>query len=1013
MRDNGIHVARLLPLLVLAAAPCPALAQAGKIVGRVVNGATAQPIASAQVFLEDQSAGDRSSIDGRFVLRTVAAGTHSVVVQMLGYTRKTVTGVMVGADSVTNLDISLEQTALELEGLVVEATVETGSTTALMTERRAESFIVDAIGADQISRSPDGDAAAALKRVPGLSVVDGRFAYVRGLGERYSGTTLNGAPLASPMPDRKAVPLDVVRSDLLESIVTAKSYSPDQPGDYAGGLVELRTKDFPTRRTFSLSASGSFNSATTFQEGLRYAGGGLDFLGFDDGTRSLPDVLPTDSRVIFPNFSRADLERYGEAFAGDWGPVASSLPPNASFGLSFGDDLELFDRSFGVLGALTYSNSYSRKDDIIERVFSAAGVDDPEIDYTGSASTRSVSLGAFANLSYELSSTDRISANILYNHLMDDEARTYQGFNLDTNTDQRNHRLRFLAQTLVNAQLKGEHLLGFLAGAKFGWRGAWSRAQRFEPNTREVLYREEDGEFRFYNFVSSGSVFHQDLVGDTYSGAADLEFPFTLGGADRAGRVKVGGSISARKRDTFTRRFRFLAIPGGVVNNAVRGRHPNELFDSETIGTNGFELQEATFRPDNYDATEDVMAGYALFDAWVTGSLKLLTGVRVESAAQEVAPRDLFDIGLDPLDAARLNDTDLLPGLNLTLRLRQGMNLRLGASQTLARPQLRELAPFTFADYAGGYLTVGNPELNRSLIRNLDARWETFLGGNSLVAASAFMKTFVDPIEVVVLPSTELLKTWVNGGTANNRGVELELRTDLGRISPAFRPLSLNANLTLVQSEVSVPGVIRVYIPGEGGSDLPVVEKDRALQGQSPYIVNVGLTYARESAQAEDRHALHPHNFTISVLFNRFGRRIDAIGGQATPDIHEEAREPARHRRGAEDPERRQAQALRQPARRKQGGVHPGRRLAPPMGRRPNRFAFPRLGDRKLKCSNQTPVFAGISGTDVRKRATVSRTGKVSAHQTNPEEIRDESQWTHAFRVSCHGVGHFRGRVRR
>ena len=182
MRDNGIHVARLLPLLVLAAAPCPALAQAGKIVGRVVNGATAQPIASAQVFLEDQSAGDRSSIDGRFVLRTVAAGTHSVVVQMLGYTRKTVTGVMVGADSVTNLDISLEQTALELEGLVVEATVETGSTTALMTERRAESFIVDAIGADQISRSPDGDAAAALKRVPGLSVVDGRFAYVRGLG---------------------------------------------------------------------------------------------------------------------------------------------------------------------------------------------------------------------------------------------------------------------------------------------------------------------------------------------------------------------------------------------------------------------------------------------------------------------------------------------------------------------------------------------------------------------------------------------------------------------------------------------------------------------------------------------------------------------------------------------------------------------------------------------------------------------------------------------------------------
>ena len=890
MHSDPKRVFLLMLPLVLGGVPTQALAQAGKIVGRVVDAASAQPIASAQVHVEGRSAGDLSSIDGRFVLRTVAAGTHSVVVQMLGYTRKTVTGVVVGADSVTNLDISLEQTALELAGLVVAAAVETGSTAALLTERRTRSFVVDAIGADQISRSPDGDAAAALKRVPGLSVVDGRFAYVRGLGERYSGTTLNGAPLASPMPDRKAVPLNVVPSDLLQSIVTAKSYSPDQPGDYAGGLVELRTKDFPTRRILSLSASGSYNSTSTFQDGLRYAGGGLDFLGFDDGTRSLPDELPTDERVIFPNFSRSDLERYGEAFAGDWGPIARSLPPNTSLGFSFGDDLELFERSFGVLGSLTWSNSYGRKDDIIERVFSAAGVADPEIDYTGNASTRSVSLGALANLSYELSPTDRITANFVYSHLMDDEARTYQGFNLDTNTDQRNHRLRFLGQTLTNTQLKGEHLLGFPADAKLDWRAAWSRARRFEPNTREVLYREEDGEFRFYNFVSSGSVFHQDLVDDTHSGALDIEFPFTLGGGDRAGMVKVGGSLSAKTRDAFTRRFRFLAIPGGVVNNAVRERHPNDLFDTETIAGNGFELQEATFRPDNYDASEDVLAGYAMFDARITGSLKLMTGLRVESAAQQVAPRDLFDIGLEPLEGASLDDTDLLPALNLTLRLRKGMNLRFGASRTLARPQLRELAPFAFADYAGGYLTVGNPELNRSLIRNFDARWEKFLGGSSLLAASAFYKTFVAPIEVAVLPSTELLKTWVNGGPAINRGVELEVRTGFGGISPALAALSLNTNLTLVQSRVKVPGVIRVYIPGEGGADLPVVERDRALQGQSPYIVNVGLTWAREPGMTREPRNRYLHDLQVSVLFNRFGRRIDAIGGQATPDIYEEAR---------------------------------------------------------------------------------------------------------------------------
>lgn len=870
------------PFLFLAAAlvaalPTATAGQTGKIVGRVVDGNTAQPIPSAQIQLDGGTIGDLSAIDGRFVLRRVPPGTYNVVVQMIGYATKTLTGVTVGPEDVATIEVGLDQAALELEGITVEAAVETGSTAALLNERQTESFVVDAIGADQISRSPDGDAAAALKRVPGLSVVDGRFAYVRGLGERYSSTTLNGAPLASPMPDRKVVPLDVVPSDLLESIVTAKSYSPDQPGDYAGGLVELRTRDFPARRIFSMSASSSYNSAATFADGLRYAGGGLDLLGFDDGTRNLPALLPNDRRVIFPNFTRSDLERFGEAFGGDWGPTAGSLPPNSSFGTSFGDDLELFGRSFGVLGSLTYSNSYGNKSDVIERVFSTSGLANPEVDYTGNETTHSVSLGGLANLSYELTPTSRVTANFVYNRLMDDEARVYEGYNLDSGTDQRNYRIRFLAQTLVNAQLKGEHRIGFLNNAKLDWRGAWSRASRYEPNTREVLYREVNGRFLFDNFVSSGSVFHQDLLDDTWSGAGDLDIPFTVG--DRTGAIRLGGSLSSKERGAFTRRFRYLLIPGGVVTNDVRQRDPNGLFNPETIASNGFELVEATFRPDNYDAQEEINAGYALLDTEVSGSLKIMAGLRVESASQKVTPFDLHDVGQAPLAGANLDNTDVLPALNMTLRLQEGMNLRLAASQTLARPQLRELAPFSFADYAGGYLTVGNPELVRSLIQNYDARWEFFFAPGALVATSAFYKTFEDPIEVAVLPSTELLKSWVNGGSASNYGIEFEFRSDLGVLSPGLRSVSLNSNLTLVRSEVTTPDVIRIYIPGEGGTDLPVVPKTRALQGQSPYVANVSLTYASGSV-----------NSRASVLFNRFGRRIDAVGGQATADVFEEAR---------------------------------------------------------------------------------------------------------------------------
>ena len=868
---------RFVPVAACIVTPALAAAQSGRVAGRVVDGANARPIAGAYVSTEHETAAAVSSIDGGFLLRSVPSGTHSVMVRMLGYGTKTVTGVVVASHSVTKLDVVLEVAAVQMAALVVEAAVERGSTTALLSERRGESFVVDAIGADQISQSPDGDAAAALKRVPGLSVVEGKFAYVRGLGERYSGTTLNGSPLASPMPDRKAVPLDVVPTDLLESIVTAKSYSPDQPGDYAGGLVELRTRNFPSRRIASLSASGTLKTRTTFQEGLRYTGGRLDFLGFDDGTRGLPSDLPTDRRVIYPNFTRAQLETFGEAFVGDWGPVAGSLPPDASLGFTYGDNIGIFGRSFGVLASLNYSNSYFRKDDIVERVFASAGVDDPEVDYAGDAATRSVSLGGLANLAYELTSTDRITGNVVYSRLMDDEARTYQGFNLDTNAEQRNHRLRFLAQTLANMQLKGEHLLQPLANGKVDWRGAWSRARRFEPNTREVLYREEEGSFRFYNFVQSGSVFHQDLIDDTYSGAINVEWPFGMGRGERQGRVKIGGSMSTKTRDAYTRRFRFLAIPGGAIDNEVRERHPNDLFDEETIGSEGFELQEATYRPDNYDATEDVVGAFAMVEAELAESLGVVVGLRVESASQSVSPRDLFESGLPPLEPANLADVDVLPSVNATLAVGERSNLRLGASQTLARPQLRELAPFAYADYAGGYLTVGNPELHRSLIRNFDFRWETFL----LVAASAFYKLFVDPIEVAVLPSTELLKTWVNGGTANNWGFELEMRSDLDRLGSALSAFTLNANVTLVQSKVDVPDEVRVYIPGEGGTDLSVVARERSLQGQSPYIVNVGLLYASERGRGGGT--------TLSALFNRFGKRIHAVGGQATPDIFEEA----------------------------------------------------------------------------------------------------------------------------
>lgn len=862
---------------VLAAQPLSA--QTGSIVGRVLNGQTAEPVVSAQVFVVD-GAGSLSDLDGRYIIRNVPVGTVDLQVQVIGFAAKTITGVTVTDGQTTTIDVTVEPSAIALEGITVSAAVERGSTTSLLTERARASVVQDAIGADQISRSPDGDAAEALKRVPGLSVVDGKFAYVRGLGERYSSTTLNGSPLASPVPDKKVIPLDLFPSGFLESIVTSKSYSPDQPGDYAGGLVQLKTRSFPSERVLSFSVSGGWNSTSTFADGLGYAGGDLDFLGFDDGTRDLPSAIPLDRPLNTGYFATGDLYELGRSFTGDWGPTAqTSLPPNGSLGISYGDDIGIGDdQRFGFIASVNYSSSHTIKTDVVERVFASAGVDDPEVDYSGEITERSVTLGGMLNATYQFAPTQEIKLSTVYNHIGDDIARSLTGFNLDSNTDQLNTRLQYLSQSMINAQLSGEHLLSFLNDATFDWRGGLSKAVRFEPNTREVLYREtEDGRFLFDTFIQSGSVFHQDMNDDGTSAGANLKLPFEF--RDLPSSFSVGGSFDRRTRDNYTRRFRYLPAPGAVLGDEFREQQPNDLFQPSNVGPAGFIIQEGTFPGDNYDAEETITGVYAKTDLELLPRLRLSGGVRYETTAQRVDPRYFFDTDQEPLEGADQEEQDLLPALNLTFAVTDAVNLRASASRTLARPQLRELAPFGFADYAGGFLVAGNPQLGRSLVQNYDLRWEWFPTPSAVFAISGFYKKFDEPIEVLVLPSSELIKSWVNADGATNYGAEFEIRSDLGFLGEGLENLSFNGNVTVVTSDVQTGNDARIYVPGVGPTTIAVVDRERALQGQSPYVANFGLSWFDPAT-----------SWSASFLFNRFGNRIDAVGGQGTPDILEEAR---------------------------------------------------------------------------------------------------------------------------
>lgn len=881
-RGSGVRAAlalALLALLTLAAAPLAAQ-QTGRIAGRVVN-PQGEPVVAGQVAVQGTALRTSTDVQGRYTLSGVPAGTHTVTATALGYSSKTVTGVAVAAGATAALDLALAGETLQLEALTVTAEAERGSTGALLSDRRNAATVQDAIGADQISQTPDGDAAAAVRRVPGVSVVDGKYVYVRGLGERYGQTTLNGASLPSPIPDRKAVPLDIIPTALLESVVTAKTYSPDQPGDYAGGLVQIETRSAPTERVLRASSSFGFVQGATGAQGLTYGGGGV--LGFDDGTRGLPAGIARNAAVNgLPADPAARQSLVRDLTAAPWGPGDADVPLNGGFGLAYGNEFNVLGRPLGLVGTLSWSSSVSQPEDRAERIFAISG-DDPveQANFAATATAREATLGALFNASLRINGTDRITGTVVYNRLAETEARTLSGTyqNVGPYVDQ--YRVRYVDNTLASTQLRGEHYLAGLGNLSFKWRLAYSYAGRLEPGTRTAIYTaaEEDAQRLFaFSRTESGLLLHQDLDDHAWNPGVDLKLPAPFLGSTAT--LGFGGSADVRDRGVYARRIRLGTQSLTAADQALS---PQELFTAERIGDGAgqFTLSEATFAGDNYDADFTVWAGYAMLDAEILPRLRLSGGARIEAAEMNVMPTNPLGLTLQEYPSASLENTDILPGVNLTWQATADMNVRAAVSQTVARPQFRELAPYLYTDYFGGQTVVGNPYLERTRILNTDLRWELFLGSGSVVSVSGFYKRFDQPIEPLALVlGTNPALTYANADHADLYGTELELRGNLGRIVPALAELSLNSNLTLVHSSVTAgDATIFSFDQPLTPAAISASSESRPLFGQSPYVINAGVTWDHAATGS-----------TATLLYNRFGRRLDAFGGQALPDVFEEGR---------------------------------------------------------------------------------------------------------------------------
>jgi len=826
--------------------PIPAPIVKTGVKGVILDSDTGEPVPDVLIEVVDSDETAITDRQGRFGLN-LDPGTYTLRVAGELYQRHRIRGVIVRR-GVTEVSVRLSAEAIE--EVIVIAPPDTASDAVQVVRRRKRGTVSDAISAEQISRSPDSNASDAAKRMVGATIQDGRYVIIRGLGGRYSLTLLNGVPLPSPDPDVPAAPLDLFPAALLANLTVNKTFSPDSPGNFAGGALSIETRSFPSKFTLKVRTGVSANSQTSFQEFNGYDGGSYDALGYDDGTRELPSVIPETTLAADPALSQEELDAQTRAFRNVWKMDAGSAGPNASFGVTVGNTHTVKKQQLGYFASLSYGHGYSHRFTHIARV----GEVDPEGGHIPSVlqldednSTRSANLGALITSGWQPSPAHNVNLIALFAHTADITASQVTGTDNSTSTVDRT-RLRFVEREMEFLQLVGES--GVAGGkATVGWQANVAHVAQHEPDTRDLL-RTLTPSMEWAIDTGSGSSerLFSELGDVSGGGGLDVTVPF------EPFKIKVGGSVLHSQRDYQARRFHFL------LDGDNRLMDPSDAYDPDNAGTT-MSFYEATLPSDGFVASRTVSAAYALVDLVAWDPLRLIGGARFERSSLDVGLETKVDLMVPPAEHTTRLDTDILPALNAVYGVTSKSNLRGAYGMTVARPNFRETAPALYYDYVRRRAIGGNPNLVETRIHNADLRWETFLGDTELLAASLFYKRFLDPIEAQVDDAGDGSNVgFSNAKGATTYGLELEARFSFGRLHPILDELALGANLALIGSRIDIEGA------------------ERPLQGQSPYVINLGLGYDHTATGTQ-----------ADLLFNSSGRRIEEVGTGGAGSVYEEA----------------------------------------------------------------------------------------------------------------------------
>ncbi len=873
-------------------------AQTGKIRGTVVKNTNGKPVIGANVHVSGTTKGDATDLDGRFEI-AIKPGVYDLRLTYISLRTKKIRDVKVKKGKVNFLGkLYMAKDSGTLSEVEVTAERVKNNEKAMLSLKKQSTKMIDAISAEKFKETGDGDAAEAMKRVTGVSVQDDKYVFVRGLGGRYTKTTLNGVSIPGLDPNKNSLQMDIFPTNILSNMVVSKNFTADLPADFTGGLVNIETNEFPGKKTFNVSVGLGYNPAMHFNsDHLTYEGGKLDFLGFDDGTREIPTSRSKNIPTYVDAVRDKGTGKY-QSILRDFNPNMSverkSSMMDGSFGFSLGNQTEKGDVKIGYNLALTYENS-TRYYDSVQYNFYGKPEDPTEYGLearelqNGGYGKNNVLIGALGGLGLKTENA-KYKLNIL--RLQNGEKKAglydYTGADQGANFKAKQHNLEYTQRSLTNILLSGEH-----SNADGSWKLNWKASPTFSsiksPDIRYSRIRTDGSGFSVGSESGIPKRIWRFLEEVNYQGQVNLIHQYQFN--DREAELNFGGSYTYKQRDYEIQAFDI--VPQKDVQ--ITRNDPRQIMKEENLWTpeNKFgTVYKPNFIPNNsnkYKSNVNKPSVYVSNEMMPLKRLSTTLGLRVEKYTQRYT-------GIDPVTNKQLNNKkfldhlDLFPSVNLTYELTPDQNLRASYSRTIARPSFKEASkatifdPITGKTFIGGFVKDQTPsgeviwdgELTATRINNFDLRWEWFQKGEQMISLTGFYKSFDNPIEMVQFLKAKNNIQPRNVGDGQIIGLEFEIRQNLGRISNALSNFSFNGNFTLNNSQIKIgPNEMSSRI--ENARKGKEVDETRAMAGQAPYIINAGIGYKGDK-----------NGIQGGLYYNVKGKTLHVVGVGYRPDVYTE-----------------------------------------------------------------------------------------------------------------------------